>query len=163
MANLIAQSATGTVLPIEIGEAILEDAQPEAITWIAGAKDMPGPNQTKETPEGRAIWIGPDQALILGAPAHPKTPHADQSDGFTVVRLTGATATDILARLTSIDLRDTAFPENATARTYLAHMTASITRTGPHSFEIMVFRSMTQTLIHDLTRAMSQVAARANL
>jgi sarcosine oxidase subunit gamma len=39
-------------------------------------------------------------------------------------------------------------------------MMASITRIGAQSFQIMVFRSMARTLVHDLKTAMEAVAAR---
>lgn len=175
MAKLIAQSATGSALPFEIGKALLEDAQPDAITWVAPFEgkekdvakqigELPEPNRTCEVKGGQALWIGAGQALILGAPVTPKNAaYTDQSDGYTMVRLSGETAADILARLTPVDLRDAAFPEGATARTFVAHITVSLTRTGPYAYDILAFRSMTQTLIHDLTRAMTQVAARARL
>ena len=35
MAKLIPTLATAGRLPLEIGDTILEDAQPEAITWVA--------------------------------------------------------------------------------------------------------------------------------
>ncbi|MDA9865100.1 sarcosine oxidase subunit gamma [bacterium] len=173
MASLIALSATENRLPLEIGSAILEDAQPEAITWVApfdghqteleqtlGA--FPKPNETHEIAAGRILWSGPDQALILGTPVTPENAaFSDQSDGWTVVTLTGETAKDILARLTPLDLRDSAFAQDATARTLLGHMTISLTRRGAYAYEIMAFRSMTRTLIHDLERAMTQVAARS--
>lgn len=172
MADLIAQSATGRRLPLEIGKAIVEDAQPEAITWVApfvglaeAVRDtlgaFPEPGETHEIAAGRILWFGPGQALVLGSPVSPDgAALADQSDGWTAVTLTGETATDILARLTPLDLRDQAFASGATARTHLGHMTVSLTRTGNYAFEILAFRSMTETLLHDLERAMRQVAAR---
>jgi sarcosine oxidase subunit gamma len=39
-------------------------------------------------------------------------------------------------------------------------MTASVTRTGANAFEIMVFRSMAETLVADLVHASGAVAAR---
>ena len=66
----------------------------------------------------------------------------------------------VLARLTPIDLRDSAFPKGATARTVIGHMTGSITRTGADTYAIMVFRSMAKTAVHELERAMRGVAAR---
>jgi len=39
-------------------------------------------------------------------------------------------------------------------------MMASVTKTGADSFQIMVFRSMAKTLVHDLTTAMGNVNAR---
>ena len=48
-------------------------------------------------------------------------------------------------------------------RTLLGHMTASITRVDATTYDLMVFRSMAQTLVHDLTRAMKGIAARHTL
>ena len=76
------------------------------------------------------------------------------------MRLAGADAADVLARLTPIDLRESQFKRGHTARTELAHMMASITRLGPQSYQIMVFRSLANTLVHDLKTAMKSVAAR---
>jgi len=39
-------------------------------------------------------------------------------------------------------------------------MNMSLTRTGTETVEIMVFRSMAQTAVHELTQAMTGVAAR---
>lgn len=175
MADLIARPATYGLLPVEIGDAILEDAQPEAITLVApfdgktaavkkALGGFPDPNETCEVKGGRALSVGPGQAMILGDPVTPKgAAVTDLSDGWTVVALDGGNAKDILARLTPLDLRDGAFPPSATARTQVGHMTASVTRVGEYRYEIIVFRSMTQTLIHDLTRAMRHVDARTKL
>lgn len=175
MADLIARPATHGLLPVEIGGTVLEDAQPEAITLVApfDGRDaavktalggFPGPGETCEVKGGRALSVGPGQAMILGDPVSPDGAAAtDLSDGWTVVALDGANARPILARLTPLDLRDGNFPPGATARTLIGHMTVSLTRIGEYRFEIMVFRSMTQTLIHDLTRAMRHVEARAKL
>jgi sarcosine oxidase subunit gamma len=58
------------------------------------------------------------------------------------------------------DLRAATFEPGHTAKTLLGHMTASVTRTGANAFEIMVFRSMAETLVEELTRAANAVAAR---
>ena len=175
MARLIPTLATAGRLPLEIGDTILEDAQPEAITWVSpfdrkmtavkkSLGGFPGSGQVVEVTAGRALSVGPGLALILGAPVTcDGAAVVDQSDGWTVVALDGASARDVLARLTPLDLRDSALPEGATARTLIGHMTASLTRVGAYRFEIMVFRSMTDTLLHELQHAMTQVAARAKL
>jgi sarcosine oxidase subunit gamma len=59
-----------------------------------------------------------------------------------------------------VDLRAAQFGPGATARTELAHMAASVTRLEDGAFLVMVFRSMAQTLLHDLKSAMEAVAAR---
>lgn len=173
MARLIATLATGTRLPIEIGGVVLEDAQPEAITWVApfdrkmtavkkALGGFPGPGEVVEVKAGRALSVAPGQAVVLGALVTcAGAAVVDQSDGWTVVALDGAAARAVLARLTALDLRDAALPEGATARTLIGHMVASVTRVGAYRYELMVFRSMTETLLHEVERAMRLVAARS--
>jgi sarcosine oxidase subunit gamma len=42
-------------------------------------------------------------------------------------------------------------------------MHGSLTRVSDSAFQVIVFRSMAQTLVHDLKRAMISVEARASL
>lgn len=175
MADLIATLATAGHLPLSIGETVLEDAQPQAITWVAyfdrkkGAVTralggFPGPGEVVEVKAGRALSVGPGQATILGAAVTcDGAAVVDQSDAWTVVALDGAGARDVLARVTPLDLRDSALPDGGTARTLIGHVTASITRVGPYRYELMVFRSMTQTLLEELARAMQGVEARRHI
>lgn len=174
MVKLIATHATRRALPLEIGEAVLEDAQPDAITWIAPFDGklnavkrtlggFPEAGEVADVKSGRALSVGPGQALILGTvTACNGAAIVDQSDAWTVVALDGAGARDVLARVTPLDLRDGALPNGKTARTLIGHMTASITRVGPFRYELMVFRSMTETLLEELERAMRGVAARSS-
>ena len=84
----------------------------------------------------------------------------DQADGVAAVKIEGDAAEAVLARLVPLDLRAASFKRGHTARSLVNHMTASITRLGPKSFEVMVMRSMAQTLVHELTEAAEGVAAR---
>lgn len=173
MANLIDRTPAADLLPVTIGQATLTEISVDAITWIAPFDTlaeiapglaMPGPGATTANADTTAISTGPGQALVLGNAVWPEdAATVDQSDGWTIARLDGPTARDILARLTAIDLRDTAFPKGATARTLLGHMTGSVTRTGSDAYDLMVFRSMAATLVHEVTRAMKAVAAREAL
>ncbi len=175
MAELIASLATEGRLPLEIGTVVLEDAQPEAITWVAyldrkksavtrALGGFPGPGAVVDVKAGRALSVGAGQAMILGAPvACDGAAVVDQSDAWIVVALDGADVRDVLARLTPLDLRDEALPEGRTARTLIGHMTASVTRVSAYRYELMVFRSMTATLLHEVERAMTHVAARRRL
>ena len=173
MAELVSQSPAHGLLPIEAGSTRLDERRYDAITWVAPydgqgeavGKSLgfafPGPNETSGQDDARAIWVGPSQALVLGTAVSPEgAAVADQSSGWIVLELSGADARDVLARLTPVDLRDGAFVERATARTVIGHMTGSITRTGADTYEIMVFRSMAKTAVHELERAMRGVAAR---
>ncbi len=180
MVKLASLTPAEDKLPISIGDVTLSEVVPEAITWVApfkGQQDevsktllsetgcgLPGPNGVTRSDTATVIWVAPGQALVLGAPVTPKgAAVTDQSDGWACLRLSGEPSREVLARLTPVDLRDTAFPVGATARTLLGHMTASITRLEHATWEIMVFRSMTRSAIHDLSRAMKGVAARASL
>lgn len=178
--QLAAKSPCEGLLPLTIGDVTLTEDMPAAMTLIApykGRKDalskalnaahgmaFPAPNRATGKVGGRAIWFGRAQALLIGPAADPSlAAHAaltDLSDGWAVVRLEGDQAENVLARLIPIDLRATVFKRGHTARTEIKHMMGSITRIGPKAFQIMVFRSFSETLIHDLKRAMEAVAAR---
>ena len=105
---------------------------------------------------GNGWFLGPE----LGPKLAKIAAVVDQSDAWAIVRLEGADAEDVLARLVPVNLRRSAFKRGHTLRSNLYHMMASITRIGNNSFQIMVFRSMAETLVHDLSVAMQSVAAR---
>jgi len=180
VAELIAKTPAEGLLPETAGTMTLTEILPARMTSVAPFKGrekaasaalkaacgmtMPGPNRVTGKEGARAVWMGQGQVFVLG----PDVPadisqHAaltDQSDGWVVMRLHGAGAEDVLARLAPIDLRATVFKRGHTARTTLLHMMMSVTRSGANSFDIMVMRSFAQTAVQDLTIAMKSVAAR---
>ncbi|MEM7318602.1 MAG: sarcosine oxidase subunit gamma [Pseudomonadota bacterium] len=180
MTNLIAQSPCGELLPLSIGTNALAEVETGRMTSVQPYKGQvqatsdalkkahgmafPDPNTMTEAADARAMWVGHGQALLIGPePDGALAKHAalvDQSDAFAVVRLSGTTAEDVLARLVPVDLRLAQFKPGSTVRTLLGHMASSITRHDDEVFEIMVFRSMAKTLVHDLKTAMVSVAAR---
>ena len=96
---------------------------------------------------------------MLGvAPQSKGAAVTDQSDAWCCVELAGAGVDDALSRVTPIDTR--AMKRGHTARTLVQHVSVVLTRTGKDRFEVMALRSMATTLVHDLERAMSGVAAR---
>ncbi|MFV2002209.1 MAG: sarcosine oxidase subunit gamma [Paracoccaceae bacterium] len=177
MADLIAISPCAGLLPFTIRGLSLIELTPAAITSVAPAKGQgravsaalrasggpgfPAANRAPGNDEARCIWFGADLAMLLGEP--PKAVKgaalSDQSDGWAVMRLQGARAEAVLARLVPVDLRAAVFGRNHTARTLLHHMPASISRTGKDSFDIMVMRSMATTAVHELKGAMRSVSA----
>jgi sarcosine oxidase subunit gamma len=110
-------------------------------------------------------WSGLDQAFLMGVTADPSLgAHAalsDQSDGWARFVLEGEMARACLARLVPIDLSAAACPPGSARRTLLGHMPALILHRGGDGFEIMVFRSMATTAVHELSEVMRMVAARA--
>lgn len=180
MVRLTALTPAEGELPVSIGSVTLSEIEPEAITWIAPLKgrhsevakalldmtgcDFPEPSRATRSATTRVIWVAPGQALVLGAPVSLQgAAVTDQSDGWACLSLDGKSSRDVLARLTPVDLRDPTFPVGASARTLLGHMTTSITRLDSSTWEIMVFRSMARSAVHELTRAMKGVGARASL
>jgi len=127
---------------------------------------FPAPGAIEANGDLRAVWSGLDQCFLFGAPDDALKPYAalvDQSDSWTHLVLDGADARAVLARLVPVDLSDSAFASGHAIRSGLGHMNALILRTGPERFEILVFRSMAATAVHEIARAMRMVAARAAL
>jgi sarcosine oxidase subunit gamma len=180
VAELIARTPCEGLLPLKVGALVLEEDAPAAMTSVApfdgqdkavsqALKDahgmaFPGPNRSTGKAGARAVWFGRGLAMLIGPEPDPAlAAHAAlsvQSDAWAVVRLDGEGAEDVLARLCPVDFRVKMFKRGHTARTELMHMMASVTRLGANSFQIMVFRSMAETLVHDLKTAMEGVAAR---
>jgi len=164
------------LLPLQIGEARVSEAEAEPMFLVAPfagkqsavskalGMDWPEPGAVSAKDGASLVWFGRAQAMLIGAkPKAALARHAavtDQSDAWARVYLEGARARDVLARLTPADLRDSAFAVGRTARTEVFHMQASITRLGADRWQIMTFRSMAGTLVHDLKTAMEGVRAR---
>ena len=178
MVKLIARTACAGLLPKTIGTVTLIEVDAGQVTLIAPHKGkkktvsvalkaavgvgFPAPNRCIGTTP-RAMWCGKEQALLIGTvcPELAGAACIDHSDAWAIVQIDGADAVAVLARLTPIDLRATDFKRGHTARTLIGHMTGGITRLGAQSFEVMVMRSMAGTLVHDLTQAAENIAARA--
>ena len=181
MVELVSLSPCLSLLPLRIGDVELTESNVGNLTSIAPYRGQdkalsaalktahgmaaPAANRATGKDGARAIWFGHRMMLLQGpAPDENLAKHAaltDQSHAWVVTRLEGGGAEDVLARLTPIDLRPSQFKRGHTARTELQHMMASITRIGPQSFQIMVFRGFAETLVHDLKTAMQSIAARS--
>jgi methylglutamate dehydrogenase subunit D len=180
VAELRAKSPCEGLLPLEIGGITLREQNPGVMTSVAPRKGMqkplsaalktahgmafPAPGRATGRAGARAIWFGRAHLLLIGPAPDPSLAAlaalTDQSDAWAVVQLAGADADAVLARLVPVDLRAARFKRGATVRTELAHMMASITRSGAQAFQIMVMRSMAHTMVHELKTVMEARAAR---
>lgn len=180
MLELTSKSACAGLLPLSIGALVLSEETPAAMTSVAPHKGreaalsealkaahgmaFPAAGRATGRADARAVWFGRGVAMLIGPqPDTVLADHAaltDQTDAWAVVRLEGEGAEDVLARLVPVDVRQTHFKRGHTARTQVMHMSASVTRVGDAAFQIMVFRSMAKTLVHDLETAMRSIAAR---
>ncbi len=114
------------------------------------------PNTTAAGQELLAAWLGPDEWLLL-AKHHQAdslvtdlqtalTSHfasvVDTSAGQTVIRLSGPSALDVLARGCALDLHPSVFPPGACAQTLLARAQALLIAVDDTpTFDIIVRRS----------------------
>jgi heterotetrameric sarcosine oxidase gamma subunit len=175
VARLVETSPFAGLLPRAAGGVTLSEVRVEAITSVAplagreatvsavleraAGAAFPAPGRWTGG-DIRIVWTGPGQAMVLGARVAPEgAAVTDQSDAWAVMRLEGAGAEAVLARLVPVDLRRAQFPPGHAARTMLHHMTCTLIRAEDAAFEIMVFRSMAATAVHHLGEAMQSVAA----
>lgn len=114
------------------------------------------PNTTTAGQELLAAWLGPDEWLLLTEHHQPDalvtdlqaalTGHfasvVDTSAGQTVIRLSGPSALDVLARGCALDLHPSVFPPGACAQTLLARAQALLIAVDDTpTFDIIVRRS----------------------
>jgi sarcosine oxidase subunit gamma len=179
VANLIESTACDGLLPLKVGAASLQELAPDRITSVAPFNGKhravgtalkaqglgwPAPGRSLVKGDASCLWTGRGQAFLIGADPEGLTGLAaltNQTDAWARLCLEGASAEAVLARLVPVDVGKTAFPINSVARTGLGHMMAILHRTGVEQFQVMVFRSMAATAVHELGRAMSTLAARA--
>jgi len=108
------------------------------------------------------VWSGPDQFLVLS----PRGPGSalerarlafagtaslsEQSDGRSLLRISGARTRDMLAKVCSLDLHSAAFPVGAAAATSIDHTAVNLWRGEDHSgeavFHLLVFASFAESL-----------------
>ena len=182
MLKLTTKTPLEDLLPISIGTITLSDETPACMTLIdcpngseaqisealkkAHGMTLSAPNRSTARAKNRCVWFGKNH-LLLGCEPDEKLSMVarltDVSDSYAVLRAEGKDIEAVLARLVPIDLALSHFKRSHTARTLVRHMHAAVTRVSDIAFLIIVFRSMAQTLVHDLTRAMTSFDARASL
>ncbi|MEO0903664.1 MAG: sarcosine oxidase subunit gamma [Pseudomonadota bacterium] len=173
MANLIALTPCAGLLPVNHGDVTVSEVVMDQLSSVAPFARQEKAVSTKLKEQvgdglpavgrrsGAVTWFGHGTWMVAGAVALAGLAAVtDQSDAWAVVAINGAGVEDVLARLVPIDLRASAFKKNHVAKTMLGHLSVTIVRTGADAFEIMVMRSMAQTLVHDLDVAMRGIAAR---
>ncbi len=174
MVKLIARSAALGLMPIEGDGVTIAEPHMAVLTSLAPLRGqeaalsaalesahgmaLPKPNRATGANGARALWFGRAHTLLVGPdPDASLTRFAaltDQSDAWARLMMAGPRVPEMLAYMTPLDLREASFKPGHTARTELSHMPASLTRTSAETWEVMVFRSMAQTLVHDLKQAL---------
>ena len=107
------------------------------------------------------MWIGMGQYLFVGNKVdNISAAITDQSDAWTVVELVGVGSSDVMDRLCPVDARS--MESGDVIRSLLGHM-ATIVRKTDLGFELMVFRSFSKTLVHEIEGSMKSIAAQNKL
>jgi len=125
---------------------------------------LPGPNQQARHKATLYLWSGPENWLALADRDDPNfdlklaqtcsglAAITDQSDGRTILQISGPAAHTTLAKLIPIDLHPSAFPPDATALTLAGHIAIQIWPCTD-GFELACFRSYAETLYEALIEA----------
>lgn len=131
----------------------------EAAAGAAGAAlglDIPRkPNRAATAGERAALWLGPDEWLILAPEAQTAAlfaslevalaglPHAlvDVSHRQTAILLAGPGCAEALNAAVPLELAETAFPVGMATRTIFEKAEIVLWRTGPERFHLEVWRS----------------------
>ena len=120
----------------------------EAASETLGHQLPREPNRSSRNGERTALWLGPDEWLVIDAGAEvPDVPHGEGFSATDVshrnvgLEVCGAGARNTLAAGCPRDLSLEAFPVNACARTVLGKAEVVIHRTGDNAFHVECWRS----------------------
>lgn len=136
----------------------------EAASASAYGKPAPARPHAVEADGALLIWSGPDQFLVLSprgeALEKARTTFAgiaslsEQSDGRSLLRLTGQRVRGMLAKVCSLDLDPEVFPVGAAAVTYIDHTSVNLWRSadvdGEAVFHLLIFGTFAESLWHTL-------------
>ena len=115
--------------------AVLREVELQAQVSVRGEPPM-APN----TVVGDAIWLGPDEWLVLGGreEEYADRPAAvDVSANRVCLELSGDSAADVLARGCALDLHASVFPPGRCAQTLVARAQVILWRTDD-AFRLLV-------------------------
>ena len=124
------------------------------------AFEMPQPGRSLVTGDMRAVWMAPDQVMLI---FHWATPDAeahvqgklkgagyttDQTGGWVVLEVSGPDTMAALERICPVDLDMSVFQVDAAARTMMEHLGALIIRLDNERFLLASASSSAATFAH---------------
>lgn len=131
----------------------------------------PAKPQAVEAEGAVLIWSGPDQFLVLSGRTDGSALEkarlafagvaslSEQSDGRSLIRISGPRARDMLAKVCSLDLHPAVFPVGAAAATSIDHTPVNLwrgkdgnagDRGGEAVFYLLIFATFAESLWHTL-------------
>ncbi len=118
--------------------------------------DVPATNSARVVDGRGACWMSPDELLLLcahdevaatlveiaSALAGQHHLAADVSDARAIIRVEGAAAREVMAKLCPVDLSRTAFTPGQFRRTRMAQVPAAFWIDADEGFQVICFRSV---------------------
>ena len=128
------------------------------------------PPQTPRAALGKTatlVWSGPDQFMVFAQLSDEDlfgklsqtfagiASLSDQSHGRCLIRISGPKAREALAKFSSLDLHDAAFPAGTAATTSIDHTAVTVWRgtdetDGHPAYNVLVFTSFADSLWHTI-------------
>lgn len=161
----MAATAQVSVSPADPAFRLSLRARPDAVGALSKALGVTLPSKPKmsETKGSRvALWLGPDEWLILDSAKNPMDDAAkakvlnsavDVSHRNTAIIVAGAAAEATLSAGCPQNLSLKAFPVGACSRTILGKSEIVILRTGPQTFRVECWRSFSDYVMTYLSEA----------
>lgn len=170
----VGESEAGLAMA-ELGDFELVQVMARRGMWSAAdqackeayGKPAPAKPQAVEANGALLIWSGPDQFLVLSRRTGDGSAMegarlafaglaslSEQSDGRSLIRISGAKARDMLAKVCSLDLHPAVFPAGAAAATSIDHTPVNLWRgedaDGAAVYNLLVFATFAESLWHTL-------------
>ena len=161
----MAATAQVSVTPAEPAFRLSLRAQPDALSALSKALVVPLPVKPKssETKGTRtALWLGPDEWLILDSAKNPiddadkakvLNSSVDISHRNTAILVSGAAAEATISSGCPQNLSLAAFPSGACSRTILGKAEIVVLRTGAETFRVECWRSFSEYVMTYLSDA----------
>ena len=130
--------------PIDLPGLTVRAAPPVVRHKLYGASpmDLPrDPCRARDLAGGTALWLGPEEWLLLGAADFQADSVVDVSHAFAGLDVTGALAADTLNAGCPLDLDLAAFPVGMCTRTILGKAEIILWRRDAEWFRIEIARS----------------------
>ena len=179
--KLLEKSAAEGLLPIKVSNTSIVEVDDLILTSITPLKNKADkladllkkshglslPNKGRSTGRegGRALWFG-QHTLLVGPKPDGKLSKfgilTDQSDAWVTLRMNGDLIEDALMGLCPVDLRMKEFKRGNVVRTSLQHVNVTLHRIGPNTIDLYGFRSMAQTICHELKSSLTTSNAQIN-
>jgi sarcosine oxidase, subunit gamma len=161
----MAATAQVSVTPAEPAFRMSLRARPDAVSALSRTLgvSLPAKPKTSQTKGTRtALWLGPDEWLILDSAKNPMddslkakvlNSSVDVSQRNTAIILSGVAAEATISSGCPQNLSLAAFPVGACSRTIFGKVEIVVLRTGPQAFRVECWRSFSDYVMTYLSDA----------